>query len=136
MFNNVKNKTIIFFFCISLTFNSYSQSDFEKTLQAGAMLINGLSFIKGNKSKPNNKTVEYLCVKNKLTDKVTFKLLGKSDDGEDIKKELVIQNDGKECVYEIPKGVWIYEIILTNKEVFKKGEFKLEDDITIMVKDD
>lgn len=133
---NLKSKIFIFFFSLAITYNSYSQSDFEKTLQAGAILINGLSFIKGNKSKPDSKTVEFFCVKNKLTDKVTFKLVGKTDDGDEIKKELVIQNDGKECVYEIPKGVWSYEIILVNKETLKKGEFKLDDDITIVVKDD
>ncbi|GGC87391.1 hypothetical protein GCM10011508_13260 [Flavobacterium lutivivi] len=130
-------KNLILSFVLLYTFQiSYSQSDFEKTLQAGAILINGLSFIKGNKPKPDSKTIEYLCVKNKLTDKVTFKLTCKTEDGDEIKKELVIQNDGKECVYEIPKGVWSYEIILANKETYKKGEFKLDDDITITVKDD
>lgn len=133
---NVNNKIFILSFCLANTFSSYCQSDFEKTLQAGAIVINGLSFIKGNKSKSGSKTVEYFCVKNKLTDKVIFKFVCKTEDGDEIKKELVIQNDGKECVYEIPKGVWSYEIILANKETFKKGEFKLEDDITILVKDD
>ena len=51
-----------------------------------------------------------------------------------MKKELVIQKDGKECFLELPKGIYTYEIILSNKEVFKKGEYKIEDEITITVK--
>ena len=130
----MKNYFLAFF--IVLYSFSYSQSDFDKILLGSEVLLSGLSFIKGNKSKPESKNVEYFCVKNKLSDKVTFKLTSKDEDGIEIKKELIIQKDGKECVFEIPKGVWAYEIILSNKETFKKGEFKLDDDIVITVKDD
>lgn len=112
---------------------SFSQSDLEKTIQAGGALINGLSFLKGNKN-PDNKTVLTLCVKNKLQEKITFKITGKDKEDNDIKKDLVIQNDGKECLLEIPKGVYTYEVLLTNKETFKKGEYKFDDDITITIK--
>ena len=124
---------LLFFF---LSLNSFAQSDFEKVLKSGELIVNGLSFIKGNKPKNDGKNVESFCVKNKLTDKIIFKLTGKDTEGNDIKKELVIQNDGKECVYLIPKGIWSYEIILSNKEIFKKGEFKIDDDIIITVKND
>lgn len=112
---------------------SFSQSDFEKTIQAGGALINGLSFLKGNKSS-DNKTILMLCVKNKLQEKITFKIIGKDKDDNDIKKDLVIQNDGKECFLEIPKGVYTYEVLLNNKETFKKGEYKFDGDITITIK--
>ena len=69
----------------------------------------------------------------KLAKKITVKLEGKDSEGTKVKKELVIQNDGKECVFEIPKGIYTYEIILTNKEIFKKGEYKFEEEITIIV---
>ena len=114
---------------------SFSQSDFEKTIQAGGALLNGLSFLKGNKTT-DSKTVLMLCVKNKLQEKITFKITGKDKDDNDIKKDLVIQNDGKECFLEIPKGVYTYEVLLTNKETFKKGEYKFDDDITITIKRD
>lgn len=112
----------------------YSQSDIEKVLKGGEILVNGLSFFKGNKSSSSSKTIESLCVKNKLADKITFKIVGQDEDGTDLKKELVIQKDGKECFLELPKGIYTYEIILSNKEVFKKGEYKIDDEITITVK--
>jgi hypothetical protein len=121
---------------IFLPIISFAQSDIEKLLKGGEIIVNGLSFIKGNKQKTDSKTIESICIKNKLSDKITFKLIGKDDDGNDVKKELVVQKDGKECVFDVPKGVWAYEIDLANKEVYKKGEYKLDDEITITVKDD
>ena len=47
---------------------------------------------------------------------------------------MVIQNESKECVFEIPKGIYTYEIVLSNKEIFRKGEYKFEEEITIVVK--
>lgn len=121
---------------IFLPMISIAQSDIDKLLKGGEIIVNGLSFIKGNKPKSDAKTIESICIKNKLSDKITFKLIGKDDDGNDVKKELVVQKDGKECVFDLPKGVWAYEIDLANKEVYKKGEYKLDDEITITVKDD
>jgi hypothetical protein len=122
------------FFLFTIT--SFAQSDIDKLLKGGEIIVNGLSFIKGNKPKTDSKTIESVCVKNKLSDKITFKLTGKDADGNDVKKELVVQKDGKECVFDIPKGVWAYEIDLANKDVYKKGEYKLDDEITITVKED
>jgi hypothetical protein len=115
---------------------SFAQSDIDKFLKGGEILVNGLSFIKGNKSKSDSKTIESVCIKNKLSDKITFTMVGKDTDGNELKKELVVQKEGKECVFDVPKGVWAYEIDLANKDVYKKGEYKLDDDITITVKED
>lgn len=112
---------------------SFSQSDFEKTIQAGGVIINGLSFLKGNKPISDNKTVLMLCVKNKLDEKITFKIASLKEENE-IKKELVIPMDSKECFLEIPKGIYTYEVLMNNKETFKKGEYKFDEDITITIK--
>jgi predicted ATPase len=127
-----KNILVSIFLLLSVV--SFAQSDIEKVLKGGEILVNGLSFFKGNKSSSNSKTIESLCVKNKLADKITFKIVGQDEDGTDLKKELVIQKDGKECFLELSKGIYTYEIILSNKEVFKKGEYKIDDEITITVK--
>jgi hypothetical protein len=121
---------------IFLPIVSFAQSDLDKLLKGGEIVVNGLSFIKGNKTKSDSKTIESICIKNKLSDKITFKMVGKDSDGGDVKKELVIQKDGKECIFSVPKGVWAYEIDLANKDVYKKGEYKLDDVITITVKED
>jgi hypothetical protein len=124
-----------FILLLVLPLFSFSQSDFEKTIQAGSVLVNGLSFLKGNKSS-EDKTVLMLCVKNKLSDKITFKITGKDKEDNDVKKDMVIQNNGKECLFEIPKGVYTYEVILANKDTFKKGEYKFDEDITVTIKKD
>lgn len=118
---------------------SFCQSDVDKVLKGGEIIVNGLSFFKSNKpnsSTTNSRVVESVCVKNKLTDKITFKLVGKDEDGNDVKKELVIQKDGKECVFEVPKGIFTYEIVLANKKIYKKGEYKFIEEITITVKEE
>lgn len=118
-------------------YNSYSQSDIEKILKGGEIIVNGLTILKNNKSETkntNSKIIESVCVKNKLTEKITFSFVGKDEEDNVVKKELVIQKDGKECVFELPKGIYTYEIVLPNKEVFKKGEYKFNEEITITVK--
>jgi hypothetical protein len=127
---------IFIFFCTNLM---YSQSDIEKILKGGEILVNGLSFLKSNKTEAkstNSKLIESICVKNKLTDKITFRIVGKDEEGDDVKKELVIQKEGKECVFELPKGIYTYEIVLANKEVYKKGEYKFNEEVTITVKEE
>lgn len=49
---------------------------------------------------------------------------------------MVIQKDGKEFVFELPKGTYTYEIVLANKEIYKKGEYKFNEEITIIIKPD
>ena len=114
----------------------YAQSDLQNAIKGGELLLSGLSILKVSESdaKGNSKVIESLCVKNKLSDKITFKLVGKNEEGDEIKKELVIPKDGKECLLLIPKGIYTYEIILANKEVYKKGEYKFDDNIVMTIK--
>ena len=120
-------------------FFSYCQSDVDKILKGGEIIVNGLSFLKKDKSEAketNSKIIESVCIKNKLTDKITFIISGKDEEDNSIKKEMVIQKDGKECVFELPKGIYTYEIVLASKEIYKKGEYKFNEEITITVKPD
>lgn len=126
-------------FTAIFTFNiSHSQSDVQKILKSGEIIVNGLTFLKSFKSdndtKSTNENISTICIKNKLADKILVKFTGKDKNDENISKELVIQNESKECVFEIPKGIYTYEIVLSNKEIFRKGEYKFEDEITIIVK--
>jgi hypothetical protein len=124
---------------ILVSFKLNAQSDVDKILKGGEIIVNGLSFLKKDKSEAketNSKVVESVCIKNKLTDKITFIISGKDAEDNAIKKELVIQKEGKECVFELPKGIYTYEIVLANKEVYKKGEYKFNEEVTITIKSD
>ncbi len=114
-----------------------SQSDIQTAIKCSEIFLSGLSIFKtsrGNSSE--SKIIESVCVKNKLVDKITFRIVGKNEDGDEIKKELVIQKDGKECLFILPKGIYTYEVVLPNKEIYKKGEYKFDDDVVITIKDD
>ena len=130
--NRLKLKTIFYFIIVLFNNSSFSQSDIDKILKGGEIIVNGLSFLKKDKSK----VIESVCIKNKLADKITFIISGKDEEDNVVKKELVIQKDGKECVFELPKGIYTYEIVLANKEIYKKGEYKFNEEITITVKPD
>jgi hypothetical protein len=121
---------------ILLPIMTFAQSNLESAIKGGELLLNGLSILKISKSgsKGDSKVIESLCVKNKLTDRITFKLVGKNEEGDEIKKELVIPKDGKECLLLVPKGIYTYEITLANKDVYKKGEYKFDDDIVMTIK--
>ena len=116
----------------------FPQSNFETAIKGGELLLSGLSILKISKSdaKKNSKVIESVCVKNKLNEKITFRIVGKNQEGDDVKKELVIPKDGKECLFVLPKGIYTYEIVLANKEIYKKGEYKFEDDVVITVKEE
>lgn len=130
----MKQYIFILLFLSPITF--FAQSNLETILKSGEIIVSGLSFIKGTKNHSNSKTIESLCIKNKLTDKITVKLTGKDEDGNETKKELVIPKDGKECLLELPKGIYTYEIVLANNEIYKKGEYKFEDEITMTIKEE
>lgn len=117
---------------------SFAQSDLDKVLKGGELLLGGISVFKVAKSdgKKDSKLIESVCVKNKRTDRITFRILGKNEEGDEVKKELVVPKDGKECVFELPKGIYTYEIVLANKEILKKGEYKFEEEVIITVRDE
>jgi hypothetical protein len=117
---------------------SFAQSDLQTVIKGGELLLSGLTIFKVAKSdsKSDSRVIESVCVKNKLVDKITFRIVGKNDEGDEIKKELVVQKDGKECLFILPKGIYTYEVVLPNKEIYKKGEYKLDEDVVITIKDD
>lgn len=129
---NFKINILLLFF----PFIGFAQSDFERVIKAGEVLLSGLSILKVSKSdtKSDNKTISSICVKNKLSEKINFKIMGIDENGAEIKKEMVIQNDGKECVFNILKGIYSYEVSLANNDTYKKGEYRFDDDIVIMIK--
>lgn len=127
-------KITIYLAILLLPFFSFAQSDL---LKGSELILNGLSFLKSNKEvkESNSKFIESICIKNKMQDKITFILVGKDEEGTVFKKELIIQKDTKECVFELPKGIYTYEIVLSNKEIFKKGEYKFEEQLVITIKE-
>ncbi len=116
---------------------SFAQTDFDKVLKAGEVVLSGFTIFKtATNTKTDSKTISSVCLKNKLSEKITFKLVGKDEQDNKVEKEMVVQNDGKECVFNIPKGIYAYEVLLSNKEIYKKGEYKFEDDVVITIKKD
>ena len=123
-----------------MLFSNFIQAQtLETIIKGGELLVTGFSILKTSKltdskeKTTDSKFVATVCVKNKLAEKITVKFDGKDSEGTKVTKELIVQNDGKECVFEIPKGIYTYEIILDTKEIFKKGEYKFEEEITITV---
>lgn len=123
---------------ILLPMISFAQSDLQNVLKGGELLLSGLTIFKVAKSTPkeDSKVIESVCVKNKLVDKITFRITGKNEEGDDLKKELVIQKDGKECLFVLPKGIYTYEVVLPNKDIYKKGEYKFDEEVIITIKED
>jgi hypothetical protein len=123
---------------ILLPMVSFAQSDLQNVLKGGELLLSGLTIFKVAKSTPkeDSKVIESVCVKNKLVDKITFRITGKNEEGDEIKKELVVQKDGKECLFVLPKGIYTYEVVLPNKEIYKKGEYKFDEEVIITIKED
>lgn len=121
-------------FCL-LTLSGFAQSDLDKLIKSGEIIVAGLAVFKDkDKAGDTSTTIGKVCIKNKLTDKITLNISGKEAGGNPISKSLVILPDGKECLLELPKGVYSYEIVLSNKDVFKRGEYRFEESMTITVK--
>lgn len=110
-------------------------SGFDKGIAIGNILVQGYIALKGNGSKqvdPNAKTVDSFCFKNKMDEKITIKFNGKIED-EEIKKEFVIQKDEKKCTYNLPKGIYTYEVLLSSKDVYQKGEYKVSEETLMTI---
>lgn len=133
----MKLKLLLFFiFLFSLNFKCQStMSGLDKGLAIGNILVQGYVALKGNGKKPvdpDAKTVDSFCFKNKMDEKITVKLNGKIED-EEIKKELVIQKDEKECMFNLPKGIYTYEVLLSSKDTYQKGEYKVSEETLMTI---
>ena len=66
----------------ALPMMSFAQSDLQNVIKGGELLLGGLSIFKIAKSdaKSDSKTIKSWCVKNKLTEKITFRIVGKNKD--------------------------------------------------------
>lgn len=125
-------------FVFLLPFQLFSQSDVDKVMRGGELLLGGLSILKAARSddtRKSSKTVESLCVRNRMLQKITFRLIGYDQEENLITKEVVVQKNGKECLFLLAKAIYTYEIILSTGETYKKGEYKLEDEVVFTVKD-
>lgn len=131
-----KYLTIFFIFIFSPNLKSQTTTSvLDKGLAIGNILVQGYMALKGNNIKqadPNAKTVDSFCFKNKMEEKITIKLNGKIED-EEIKKELVIQKDEKECTYNLPKGIYTYEVLLSSKDTYQKGEYKVSEETLMTI---
>lgn len=131
-------RKVIFFFILlhSLALKSQTtMSGLDKGLAIGNILVQGFAALKGNNAKPvdpNAKTVDSFCFKNKMDEKITVKLNGKIED-EEIKKEFVIPKDEKECTYNLPKGIYTYEVLLSSKDTYQKGEYKVYEEALMTI---
>ena len=123
--------------CLLAAGAMHAQVNLEKILKSGEIILSGITVLKtSNETGLDNKgNIGKICVKNKLTNKVTFVLTRKNDDGTFLTKEAVIPVDGKECLLDLPKGIYVYEITWPDKEVYKKGEYKFDASMTITLKD-
>lgn len=130
----LKSVLIVF---LAMPIMSNAQSDLTAIVRGGEILIGGLiTIFSSSKTNPNSTTVESVCIKNKMADKVTLIITRQTEEGDEIKKELVIQKDSKECFYDLPKGIYSYEILFSNEEIYKKGEYRIKDKMVITLKED
>ncbi|NNT72214.1 hypothetical protein HKT18_08320 [Flavobacterium sp. IMCC34852] len=130
----IKSVLIVF---LAMPIMSNAQSDLTAIVRGGEILVGGLiTIFSSSKTNPNSTIVESVCIKNKMTDKVTLIITRQTEEGDEIKKELVIQKDSKECFYDLPKGVYTYEILLSNEEIYKKGEYRFKDKVLITLRED
>lgn len=122
----------IILFCL-LNLSAYSQSNIDKLIKGGEILITGLTILR-DKTKAPQKGLVKVCLKNKLSEKITIAFDGKDSLGIAVKKSLVIPIDGKECFLDLPQGIYTFEIVLPNNDVYKRGDYRFDENMTITVK--
>ena len=135
---NTKIIAVGFFLAGSVITSAQALSGLDKGLAIGNILIQGYQALKGTDKKasdPAAKTVDSFCFKNKMEEKITVKLAGKAEE-QTVTKELVIQKDGKECTYNLPKTVYQYEILLSSKDTYKKGEYNVYEESLMTINRD
>lgn len=120
--------------CCLLSLSLYSQKNLDKIIKGGELLVTGLTILKDKPNAATNGMIEKICVRNKLTDKITLNLSTTGADGTAVLKTMVIPTDGKECLLDLPVGVYTYEIVLPSKEIYKRGEYRFDAATTITVK--
>lgn len=116
---------------------AFTQSDVDRILRGSEIILSGLTIFKVARSetRKNSTSVERLCIRNRLLQKITFRIAGFDQQQNEVLKELVVQKNGKECLFELPKGIYTYEVLLASNETYKKGEYKFEDITTFVVRD-
>lgn len=119
---------------LSLLSLSCSAQALDKIIKGGEILVTGLTILADKQGVSSNGMIDKICVRNKLTDKVTLNLTGTDPSGVVSTRSLVIPKDGKECLLEVPAGIYTYEIVLPNKEIYKRGEYRFDESTTITVK--
>ena len=113
----------------------FSQSDVTNVIMGGQLLLKGITELQLSKAaKTGSKVVESYCVKNKLEYQIIYRIMRKQEDGSELVKELIIPGDGKECLFILLKGIYNFEILYKNNEVFKKGECLIDSDQTLIIK--
>jgi hypothetical protein len=131
MKKSVKITNVLCVFFVNFAFSQTTGLD--KGIAIGNILVQGFAALHGNQNKTtDSKTVEKFCFKNKTDDKITVKFGRKTEDVE-ISKELIIRKDEKECMFDLPKGVYIYEVILVNNETLQKGEYKVAEEALMTI---
>jgi hypothetical protein len=131
-----KSTKMISMLCVLFASFAFSQNTgLDKGIAIGNILVQGFAALHSNQNKTtdsNSKTVEKFCFKNKTDDKITVKFGRKTEDVE-INKELIIRKDEKECMFDLLKGVYTYEVILVNNETLQKGEYKVAEDALMTI---
>lgn len=129
-------KSLFLFLLIFQLFPVQAQSDIDKVIRGGEILLGGLSILKVARSDPksDSATIETLCIRNKTQQTIRLVLTKINVDEDTFIKELVIPVNDKDCLLDIPKGTYSYTIYLPNEVIHKKGEMKIDENISMTIK--
>ena len=106
----------------------FSQSDLQNVIKGGELLLSGLSVLKISKSdaKKDSKVIESVCVKNKLNDRIIFRIVGKNEEGDNIKKNSLYQKMEKNAFSCYPKAFIHTKLYWLIKKFIKKASISLK----------